>query len=332
MGCFLIGSTGQGTKEAILGSVSDNPYDIRTFLKFVKEDKFSHIGTELISTTEHTLKQRGYFAKAQETTRGVNEKGLAFTCAIVTEKEDLPRPKNATPFAKITQYIMQNCVTVQEAIDYFVSQKEIFPAYSVLLADAFTTLAHIEVGSYGTNVNHKHSLEKPGAVFAVNCYLSKAFCDYNASSTLISNLENNNAFRLNQGKALAQTFSKVDVKAMQKVLSDHKHKEIDPRKNPMLEAWGYSICNHGTRQKNTYVKEDLPWGTISAEIMQPSKRQFWYAYGWPCGEKPTYQDQLFQENSWGQFIPFGFKQKGEKTARLTTVFGEITKEGMKYKA
>lgn len=65
---------------------------------------------------------------------------------------------------------------------------------------------------------------------------------------------------------------------------------------------GYSICNHGTRHQETYPHEDLPWGTVSAEIMQPAQRLFWYAYGWPCGERPKYGDQIYQDRSWGSFL------------------------------
>ena len=91
IGCFLIGVTGLGISsngEALIGSVSDDPYDVRTFVRTVKPAGLqAHIGTELVSTTDHTLVERGYFVDPGETTRGVNESGLAFTCAMVFEKE-----------------------------------------------------------------------------------------------------------------------------------------------------------------------------------------------------------------------------------------------------
>ncbi len=71
MGCFLIGVTGPGVSahgQAIIGSVSDDPYDIRTFLRLVRPAGWqAHLGTELVSTTEHTLIERGYFARPGET-------------------------------------------------------------------------------------------------------------------------------------------------------------------------------------------------------------------------------------------------------------------------
>ena len=170
-------------------------------------------------------------------------------------------------------------------------------------------------------------------VFAVNCYLSPALINYNAPHTRISNHNNNNQARLARGQQLAQALrGKLDVHALKNILSDHANHQRDPMKNPILPAWGYSICNHGTRHKNTYPTEDLPWGTVSAEILQPAEKRFYYAYGWPCGQKPDYADQLLQENSWGRFIAFGFNQQkqADSTTLLTTPQGKITPEGSHY--
>ena len=338
VGCFLIGVTGPGFSirgDALLGSVSDDPYDVRTFLKAVyPENSLSHIGTELISTTEHTLTDRGYFARPGETTRGINESGLAFTCAMVLEDETIERTLKLTPYADITEKMMKACRTVADAIDLFQSAKAVTPAYSVLLADAKGDLAHLEVGNFGINVNHHYTHENPGAVFAVNCYLSQCLVNYNAPHTLITDPENNNQARRERGKALAQKLKgEFDPASLAILLSDHANRDRDPTKNPLLAAWGYSICNHGTRSQDTYPKEDLPWGTVSAEILQPSEKSFWYAYGWPCGQEPEHGDQIFQENSWGKFIPFTFpSHPSNKTeiSKLSTPEGEITKPGFHF--
>lgn len=333
-GCFLIGVTGKGfSKEgdALLGSVSDNPYDVRTFVKRVSpEGKIGHIGTELVSTTEHTLEERGYFARLGETTRGVNDAGLAFTCAMVIEDENLEKPSDPTAFADVTEYLMNSCTSVDEAIEAFSSKKAINPAYSVLLADGEGNLAHLEVGNFGVEVKERYSRENPGMVLAVNCYLTQAFVNYNAPHTLITNQENNNAARRERGKRVVEEIGELDIASLGKLLSDHENQERDPMKNPVLEAWGYSICNHGTRKTQTYSHEDLPWGTVSAEIMQPSQKLFWYAYGWPCGQDPEYGDQLYQKNSWGKFLPFGFSgDVAGKVTHLTTPQGEFLNKKMK---
>ena len=338
-GCFLIGVTGSGFSkngDAFLGSVSDDPYDVRTFMKAVKhKSALDHIGTELISTTEHTLTERGYFARPGETTRGINEAGLAFTCAMVFEDESIEKTNEPIQYADITEKMMNTCTTVDEAIDLFEKSGTINPPYSVLLADAKGDLAHIEVGNFGVAVNHHYSTSKPGMVFAVNCYLSQTLVNYNAPHTHITDTENNNQTRRERGKELAAQFKgELDPSTLAKMLSDHANRERDPMDNPILAAWGFSICNHGTRKAETYPKEDLPWGTVSAEILQPSEKLFWYAYGWPCGQKPEYGDQIFQEKSWGKFIPFGIKEGGEKEGiiQLTTPEGEVTPEGLGYRA
>jgi hypothetical protein len=334
-GCFLIGVTGVGITangEALIGSVSDDPYDIRTFLRLVKPARVqAHVGTELISTTEHTLVERGYFAHPGETTRGVNENGLAFTCAMVFEKQAAERTLPATSFSDLTWKMMRECNTVVDAIDMFQSAGATTPAYSVLLADAQGDLAHMEVGTFGVNVNHHYSREDPGMVFAVNCYLSQGLVNCNEPKSVIENTSNNNLARRERGKRLAREFQgKLDVPLLARILSDHNNRERDPMDNPLLEAWGYSICNHGTRHQETYPHEKLPWGTVSAEIMQPSAKVFWYAYGWPCGQQPEYGDQIYQDKSWGRFIPFGFAGSNLEDKEITvlaTLDGEVTPAG-----
>lgn len=336
MGCFLIGVTGPGITEngeALIGSVSDDPYDIRTFLRLVRPDgSQAHIGTELVSTTEHTLIERGYFAGPGETTRGINKSGLAFTCAMVFEKETAERTLRATSFAEISGKMMKECDTVVDAINLFQSAGACTPAYSVLLADAIGELAHVEAGTFGVNVNHHFTRKDPGMVFAVNCYLSQKLVNFNAPNSVIGNIQNNNPGRRERGEQLAQALrGNLNVDSLARILSDHANRERDPMDNPLLEAWGYSICNHGTRRQKTYPHESLPWGTVSSEIMQPSERLLWYAYGWPCGELPEYGDQIYQEKSWGKFIPFGFvADNGEKDeiTVLATVSGEITPAGL----
>ncbi len=333
-GCFLIGVTGKGfskTEEALLGSVTDDPYDIRTFMKAVKPaEGMGHIGTELISTTEHTLAEREYFTRVNETTRGVNEAGLAFTCAMVFENVAAEKKENPTPYAEITEWMMSHCRTVTEAIELFQLKGSTNPPYSVLLADANGDLAHLEVGNFGIAVNYRYSKQEPGVVFAVNCYLSQSLVQFNAPKTFLDDPDNNNKTRRERGEALAHQFKgKLDVSILIKMLSDHANEERDPMKNPILEAWGYSICNHGTRHRDDYPAEDLPWGTVSAEVLQPEKRTLWYCYGWPCGQNPKHKDQLFQDNSWGKFEPFSFLSTppSQEITHLTTPYGDITEEG-----
>jgi len=335
--CFLIGVTGKEwtkTGNAYIGSVSDDPYDIRTFLKKVHyKNDVDHIGTELISTTEHTLSERGYFARPGETTRGLNSSGLGFTCALVEDDKTFDKPKNLPAYADITEQMMKTCSSVENAIALFHSFGATYPAYSVLLADVEGNLAHLEVGSFGISVLNRYSKKEPGCVMAVNCYRTPKFVQYNDPISQLENRENNNAARLERGQELAKMFKgDFDVAKIAEVLSDHANSERDPIKNPVLPAWGYSICNHGTRGEDEYRFENLPWGTVSSEIMDPYNKDFWYAYGWPCGSKPKHKDQLFQEYSWGRYLPFRATDESgelETVTLLSTIDGKLTPDGVK---
>ncbi len=334
MGCFLFGATGKGVTakgDALLGSVSDDPYDVRTFLKFVqKPHKMTHIGTELVSTTERSLVERGYFANPGETTRGINESGLAFTSAMILESELSQRSASPALFASLTTEMMDSCSTVEEAIALFSSPEAIAPAYSVLIADAEGGLVHLEVGAHRAEVYERFSPEAPGVVFAVNCYLSEKLESLNAPHTSFQNTKNNNQARRKRGQEIADAFQgSLTPGRLAEMLSDHQNRAQSPMDNPILEAWGYSICNHGTRQQESAPPEKFPWGTVSGEILEPLSRQFWYCYGWPCGEQPEYGDQLFQDRSWGEFIPFGFPQgaSSDEIVELTTADGTILPEG-----
>jgi len=309
--CFLIGGYDKEGRP-LLGSVSDDPYDIRTFVRTVRpEGALAHIGTELISTTEHNLAERGYFANPGETTRGLNESGLAFTCAMIIEREE---QKKATSFATLTSQMMNQCKSVDEAIALFEAEEAIYPCFTLLLADAKGDLAQVEVGSKGTVVYERFSRAHRGTLFAVNCYLSASRLDLCAPHTLLTRRENNNSWRRERGADMASGWEfELSVERVAQILSDHQNSEIDPTTNPVLDGWGFSICNHGTRHSDDYPIEDLPWGTVSAEIIDPCRSTFHYAYGWPCGSPVQYGDQLYQENSWGEFRPFRIGEEGSLT-------------------
>lgn len=330
-GCFLFAATGEdwtADGSAILGSISDDPYDIRTFVRVLcPDDGYAHLGTELISTTENTLAERGYLCNPYETTRAVNEAGLAFTCAGVFEHPDVTPSSDPGLFMEATSGMLRVCANVDEAIAHLNSVGCTSPAWNVLLADSSGTIAQVEIGKAGFSVVGKHTASNPGMLASVNCYV--AFAEHNDTASLISNLENNNLCRLERGEQLAlDTKGTISSTALGNILSDHMNSDRDPNDNPVLNAWGYSICNHGTRGADSYPHEDLPWGTVSAEILEPSERRLWYAYGWPCGGQPEHGDQIFQEHSWGRFVPFVLED-GARAGAYTTPEGVITALGVR---
>ena len=141
-------------------------------------------------------------------------------------------------------------------VELFQSAGACAPPFSVLLADAKGDLAHLEAGAYGVSVNHHYSQANPGSVFAVNCYLSKTLVEFNAPNAVIEATQNNNLARRERGQQLSQQLpGELDVAALARVLSDHANRDRDPLENPLLPAWGYSICNHGTRHLATSPHE-----------------------------------------------------------------------------
>lgn len=329
MGCFLIGVTGNAYTvdgEALLGSVSDDPYDVRTFVRSMyPQGGFAHVGTELSATRPPSFAERGYFCREGDTSRGVNAAGLSFTCAVLFENHSLSKRPHPVSFSLLTKQLMEQCSNVKEAIRLFQSVDAVNPPFSVFLADSEGAIAHLEAGSFGIEIVSQYSKEKPGAIFAVNCYQSKNSMKCNDPKAIVNNPDNNNGCRLRRGQELCKKWQgKIDVHVVSQILSDHANRERNPQTNPLLDAWGFSICNHGTKHNNSPI-QPLPWGTVSAEILQSSTHTLHYCYGWPCGEKPEFGDQLYQENSWGSFHPFTIEKEIPKEAIkvLTNVDGKI---------
>jgi Acyl-coenzyme A:6-aminopenicillanic acid acyl-transferase len=330
MGCFLIGVTGKTyttNGEALLGSISDDPYDIRTFVRSKHpKGRIAHVGTELIATKPPSFVERGFFCREGDTSRGVNAAGLAFTCAMLFENKTLAKKTSQVSFSLLSKQIMEQCHNVREAIDLIDKAGAVDPPFSILLADSTSTIAHVEAGRFGVEVLHEYNKERPGAIFAVNCYQSKRKIKYNDPAAGVENSINNNGARLQRGYELCERWKgKLDIDKIAQILSDHANRERDPITNPLLEAWGFSICNHGTRQNNDRNNQQFPWGTVSAEILQPLSNILFYCYGWPCGEKPEFKDQLYQENSWGVFHPFTIAKDVLPNQKkiLTTVKGKL---------
>jgi len=332
MGCFLIGVTGKSyTKDGnpLLGSVSDDPYDVRTFVRSKHPKKgLAHVGTELVAIRPPSFEERGFFCRVGETSRGVNAAGLAFTSALLFEGEKQEKNPDPASFSELTKELMETCKTVDEGIDLFHQAGASNPPFSVLLADRSAVIAHIEAGGFGIEVLHRFDKDHPGAIFAVNCYQSEHSRKFNDPKAGLDNSANNNGVRLERGRELCERMKGgIGVDELAKILSDHANRERDPAANPLLEAWGFSICNHGTREKGDAETQPLPWGTVSAEILQPAENTLHYCFGWPCGESPQYGDQLLQEKSWGKFHPFTIPLEAPsgQTNELTTPEGEARK-------
>ena len=341
--CFLFGATGVGvtvTGEALIGGVSDDPYLFRTFVRAVRaSDGMGHIGTEL-RYVDSTGDPPPFEVEPGQPTRGINSAGLAFTAALAVERDiDGSIDVLATPltFAGLSRQMMSSCQDVEEALKLLLEAGAVTPAFSVLLADAQQNLAQVEVGPFGVAVLQRYSRENPGMLVAVNCHQCPELLAFNLPVAEMSYQGNNNGRRWHRGWELASKYrGSIDVDVMTAILSDHINIEEDCSTNPVIPWWGHSICNHGTCSAESYDSSKPCWGTVSAEILQPSARLLHYAYGWPCGHKPTFADQVYQEGSWGCFKAFHVprphgphesRQVQDEVVQCTTVEGAVTEEG-----
>ena len=93
-----------------------------------------------------------------------------------------------------------------------------------------------------------------------------------------------------------------------------------------LNKTGWSICAHGhTRNPN----HDGRGGTVSSEIIIPSKGVMNYCYGWPCGGIVDYpEDQVYQDRSWGKYISFELEKMDP--GEYVTVDGRLTPLAISY--
>ena len=342
--CFLFGATGVGvtvTGEAFIGGVSDDPYLFRTFVRAVRSwDGMGHIGTELryVDSNEAAGDRPPPFeVEPGQPTRGVNSAGLSFTAALAVEREVNSMDKLTAPqtFADLSRQMMSSCQDVEEALVLLLAAGAVTPSFSVLLADAQQNLAQVEVGPFGVAVLQRYSRDNPGIVVAVNCHQCPELVEFNLPEAQLNYKGNNNGLRWLRGWQLASKYrGSIDVDVMAAILCDHSNIEEDCSTNPVIPWWGHSICNHGSCGDEKYDSCNPCWGTVSAEIMQPSARLLHYAYGWPCGHQPTFRDQLYQEGSWGHFkafrVPEAYQCKEDEVVQCTTVEGSITDMGRSF--
>jgi acyl-CoA:6-aminopenicillanic acid acyl transferase len=323
--CTNIGATGRtvgGRGKVYIGSVSDDPYDIRTRV-IVRRPKggYGYVGTDLRplgaagSAAEYSASVSG------APTRGLNEKGLAFTWALAFEKPENKARTGALKPHDLWDAVMRKCDTVDEALDHLANMPRDMGGVA-LLADRKGGLARAEIGRRKIEVTDRLSLQNGGATINVNCWTAMQATEGDLACSLdVPTVPNGSRYERARTR-LGEVDGRIDFDAMTAILSDHGHKERFAGDNTMVRGHGFSICNHGSLRKPSFDADDPAWGSVSAEIIDPVGGVFWYAYGWPCGEASEYGDQMLQEHSWGTFL--GFPVAALPEGAYTTLTGELT--------
>lgn len=267
IGCTIIGI--KTTSGTFLGSNSDNPWNTRTRLIVAKRDgEYKFIGTELIC-------QDNSVPWANMITRGLNEKGLAFTFAYVQPLDGNYETALGMSFKEFSWELMGKCSDIYEVEEFIKNTDRAFHG-NFLFADRLGNLELIEIST-----KKLVFVKDLNVVVRCNHFLSKEMqlltdIDY-AHST-------NSYTRYQSAMHIIESSEKNGKETIKKVLTSHVFRQEEE------DSWGHSSCNHGRL-----------FGTVSSEIINPIEKVFSYNFGWPCGEKKTYPEQLFQEKSWGFF-------------------------------
>ncbi len=305
----------------VIASVSDDPFDVRTRVIVDRDGPLAYVSTELQPANATGMAERGYVVVEGERGRGVNEAGFALCWAYVDEREIDPGSEGLTS-GGFTRKLLAECPSVAAALEIIEAADRNF-AGAWFFADADGDFAQVEIGR-SSFVVVERGAPRPGR-FAVNvnCYQDPAMEGLQqAWGALDVDAAPNGARRAAAMAALGALGQPATLQDVAGVLSDHEGADRPGAAEPwVFPSQGFSVCNHGTYGPGA-PEGAVAFGTVSAEILDPSTRTLWYCYGWPCGEREAARDQPFQERSWGRFLPFSLDRL--PAGAMTTIGGELT--------
>jgi hypothetical protein len=323
--CTNVAAAGRSVRDpgkVFIGSVSDDPYDIRTRVIVERgRDGYAYVGTDLAPLS--TAASAAEYARTTSgaPTRGLNERGLAFTWAYTWEKPENKPPLDAVKAHQAWGEVMRRCATVGEAIALLNDLPRDFGAAG-MLADHSGACVLVEIGRRHMEVSRWLGSASGGTAVNVNCWIELQAEDGDPRAGLDVQTAPNRTRYARATERLGLVDGRIGLKEIKAVLCDHDHKERFASENTLISGHGFSVCNHGSMRKDAFDPAAPAWGSVSAEIIDPVEGVFWYAYGWPCGEAPQFGDQMLQDRSWGKFV--GFRLNDLPQGQYTTLTGELT--------
>lgn len=308
--CTTAGAIGSASYDgnSIIGSTSDDPFTTRTRLVVVSPkngNKF--IATQIISGDRSKIPDFNNMH-----TRGLNDKGFAYTWSAAGPNPDIePISSQAIgiPFYQFGQLLLSEADSVKNAIELLESYPRAIHG-NFLFADTTDEIALIEVSTRSLNIETRIS---DGWIGRTNHWISEKM----AKISQTPQASDSTTVRYARILALMnERDCKVDLDFLASCFSDHY----------TLNKTGWSICAHGhTRNPN----HDGRGGTVSSEIIIPSKGVMNYCYGWPCGGIVDYpEDQVYQDRSWGKYISFELEKMDP--GEYVTVDGRLTPLAISY--
>jgi len=297
--CTIGSATGSATASGapIVFSNSDDPFSTRTRLVVEQPSEgYRFIATQIISPPPPVSFNLMH-------TRGLNEAGFAYTWAYVMPKSE-PSDREAVgiPLYQFGKLVLSEARTIDDALAIL----ERYPrAYhgNYLFADASGEIALVEIS---TRTYHVETRTSDGLIARSNHWISAAMTPLGQDIAGESSLH-----RYQRATELINAMrGRIDVAAFSEITSDHGGRD----------DVGYSICAHGSPTR---------WGgSVSSEIIEPRLGRFWYCYGWPCGGEVDDADgQLYQERSWGAYLPFDLAEL--EPGEYVTTDGRLTALGIR---
>ncbi len=311
LNCTIAGATGSATTDgqAIIVSTSDDPFTTRTRLVTVAPtDGFKFVATQI-----QTLPGNQVVEFHDMHTRGVNDQGFAYTWSGAPPSPDF-EPDFSTaygiPFPQFGRLLLSRARNVGDAISILESNPRAIHG-NFLFADARGEVALVEVSTLSLQVETR---TRDGWLGRSNHWVSPQMADKGRPS----GEESSSAVRLKRiHELMKEGNGRIDVDYLSSSYRDHA----------TLEDTGWSVCAHG----HTLSSDGTRSGTVSSEILEPSKRTIHYCFGWPCGGQVEYPDQqIYQDRSWGQYL--AFRLDDMEPGEYVTVDGRLTPLAIRYMA
>ncbi|MEE3955994.1 carcinine hydrolase/isopenicillin-N N-acyltransferase family protein [Peribacillus frigoritolerans] len=267
----------------LLASNSDNPWGTRTKLQIKQGKDLKFIGTELVCPDDS-------LPWSNMITRGINDKGIAFTFSYVDCNPDLYQ--GGPGFKDFGYHILGSFQSLKE-IEHYLRHEPLQVHGNFLFADDLGNLLVCEI-----HPEERFFEWNPESSFIrTNHFLNLPFTNDREIQETCSILRyQSGIYALGQQRAT----NVPPLEFLTALLRNHHLKEKQ-------SDWGASTCNHGRIA-----------GTVSSEILDPLTKKIFYCFGPPCGEGK-------EMNGWGKYVPFQLSDKEEE--ELTTIDGEILGRG-----
>jgi len=310
--CTIAGATGSASFDgnSIIGSTSDDPFTTRTRLVVVSpKNGHKFIATQIVSGDTTKIPDFNNMH-----TRGLNDKGFAYTWSAAGSNPDIePISSQAIgiPFYQFGQLLLSEADSVEDGIGLLESYPRAIHG-NFLFADSDGEIALIEVSTHSLNIETRIT---DGWIGRTNHWISERMSKIGQIPQVTDSTEVRFERIL---KLMNERKGKVDSSFLELCFSDHA----------TLNDTGWSICAHGhTRNPNREGRG----GTVSSEIILPSKGVMNYCYGWPCGGNVDYpEDQVYQDRSWGKYLSFDLEKLD--AGEYVTVDGRLTPLAICYLA